>query len=245
MLGMQGQTTVRNANGVANHDKDTKMANVATLRIEDGHASPGTGLGSPRAGRAEPGNESSLGLVRRCIGGDESAFAELHRRYNKQILNYLNRMIDDRERAEDLVQDTFLRVYRHIRRFDQRRAFSSWIYSIANNLAKDELRRRARQPEWTASDLCDQSDGTAWPLEVEDPTSRPDDLYRRRALKAQVQEALQQLPERYRSVLVLRELQGKTYREISEITGWPLGSVRSRLNRGRARFAEIVAPLLD
>lgn len=224
---------------------------AAVLRIDRGRRAnacrSGAGPASVASSRANLRNECDAGLMKRCASGDEHAFAELHRRYDKKILNYIYRMTGDRERSEDLVQEAFVRVYRHAHRFDGRRRFANWLYVIAGNLAKNELRYRAKRPEWTVAALSAETDGERdanWPLEVEDPASRPDELLRRRVLRETVEEAVQQLSERRRVVFVLRELQGRTYKDIAEITELSEGTVKSRLHRARADFAKIVGPAL-
>jgi RNA polymerase sigma-70 factor, ECF subfamily len=161
-----------------------------------------------------------------------------------RLLNFIYRTIGDRERAEDLVQETFVRVYRHLHRFDQSKKFSTWAYTIAGNLAKNELRNRSRNPLVLFQTIKKNWDADHRPLEWEDNTYRPDDLYRKRHLKEMVDNAVAQLPEHHRLVFVLREMEGKTYEEISEITGVNLGTVKSRLNRARNNFAQIIEPLL-
>jgi RNA polymerase sigma-70 factor (ECF subfamily) len=143
------------------------------------------------------------------------------------------------------VQETFIRVYRHLHRFDQSKKFSTWIYTIASNLAKNELRNRSRNPLVLFQTLMKNRDADTRPLEWEDNTYRPDDLFRKRHLKSQVDSAVDQLPEHHRTVFVLREMEGKTYEEIAEITSTNLGTVKSRLNRARNNFAQLIAPLLD
>jgi len=167
------------------------------------------------------------------------------RRYDSRLVNFVYRTVGDRERAQDLVQETFVRVYRHIERFDQTKKFSTWIYTIASNLAKNELRNRSRNPLVLFQTIKQNWDADHRPLEWEDTQYKPDDLYRKRFLKEKVEEAVEQLPEHHRVVFVLRELQGKTYEEIAEITGVNLGTVKSRLNRARNNFAQIVAPMIE
>jgi len=183
-------------------------------------------------------------LVQTFIEGDERAFSELVQRYDNRLLNFVYRTVGDRQRAEDLVQETFVRVYRHIERFDQTKKFSTWIYTIAGNLAKNELRNRSRNPLVLFQTIKKNWDADHRPLEWEDTHYKPDDLYRKRFLKAKVEEAVEQLPEHHRVVFVLRELEGKTYEEIAEITGCNLGTVKSRLNRARNNFAQIIAPMV-
>jgi RNA polymerase sigma-70 factor (ECF subfamily) len=185
------------------------------------------------------------GVVARYLEGDRTAFAELVERYQTRLLNFIYRTTGDRERAEDLVQETFIRVYRHLHRFDQSKKFSTWIYTISSNLAKNELRNRSRNPLVLFQALRRNGDSDQRPLEWEDNTYRPDDLFRKRHLRRTVEAAVAELPEHHRAVFVLREVEGKTYEEIAEITGCNLGTVKSRLNRARNRFAQIIAPLLD
>ncbi len=184
-------------------------------------------------------------VVRRFLAGEEKAFAELVHRYDKRLQNFVYRTVGDRERAEDLIQETFVRVYRHLHRFDQSRKFSTWIYTIAGNLAKNELRNRSRNPLVLFQALVKNWEADFRPLEWEDPSTRPDDLYRKRFLRQKVNEAVAMLPEHHRVVFVLRELHGKTYEEIAEITGCNLGTVKSRLNRARNKFARIIAPMIE
>ncbi len=184
-------------------------------------------------------------VVRRFLEGETRAFAELVRRYDKRLGRFVYRMVGDWERAEDLVQETFIRVYRHLHRFDQNRKFSTWVYTIAGNLAKNELRNRSRNPVVLFQTIRKNWEADARPLEWEDPKTRPDDLYRKRFLREKVNEAVSQLPEHHRAVFVLREMQGKTYEEIAQITACNLGTVKSRLNRARNNFARIIAPMVD
>ena len=184
-------------------------------------------------------------LVSYYLGGQRFAFNEIAERYQDRLLNFIYRTIGDRDRAEDLVQETFVRVYRHLHRFDTTRKFSTWIYTIASNLAKNELRNRARNPLVLFHALRKSWDADHRPLEFEDSAYRPDDLFRKRRVREHVEAAVTELPEHHRVVFVLRELEGKTYEEISEITGVTLGTVKSRLNRARNRFARIIAPMLD
>ena len=184
-------------------------------------------------------------VVQRFLDGDQRAFGELVDRYDKRLINFVYRTVGDRERAEDLVQETFVRVYRHLHRFDQSRKFSTWIYTIAGNLAKNELRNRSRNPLVLFQTIKKNWDADHRPLEWEDTHYKPDDLYRKRHVREKVEEAVEQLPEHHRIVFVLRELEGKTYEEIADITGVNLGTVKSRLNRARNNFAQIIAPMVD
>ena len=110
---------------------------ATTLKLEQGAA---------QAARVERKALSDSEIVQRFLDGDERAFGDLVERYDRRLLNFVFRTVGDRERAQDLVQETFVRVYRHLHRFDQTKKFSTWIYTIAGNLAKNELRNRSRSP---------------------------------------------------------------------------------------------------
>lgn len=205
-------------------------------------------LGEDRGAREHTKQLRSLGdseVVQTFLDGDERAFGELVRRYDARLLNFVYRTVGDRERGQDLIQETFVRVYRHLHRFDQTKKFSTWIYTIAGNLAKNELRNRSRNPLILFQAIKKNWDADHRPLEWEDSRYKPDDLYRKRHLRELVEKVVQQLPDHHRIVFVLRELEGKTYEEIADITGCNLGTVKSRLNRARNNFARMIAPLLD
>jgi RNA polymerase sigma-70 factor (ECF subfamily) len=181
-------------------------------------------------------------VVSAFLTGESRAFDELVERYQTRLLNFVFRTIGDRDRAEDLVQEVFIRVHRHLHRFDRTKKFSTWIYTIASNLAKNELRNRSRNPLVFFQTMQGSADEEERPLQFEDTTSRPDDMYRKRHLRELVEQTVAALPEHHREVFVLRELEGKSYEEIAEITDCNLGTVKSRLNRARSAFAEIIEP---
>jgi RNA polymerase sigma-70 factor (ECF subfamily) len=206
----------------------------------------GTQSGGVRlAIQAPPRPPDDSSLVAAYLAGQATAFDEIVDRYQKRLLNFVYRTIGDRERAEDLVQEVFIRVHRHLHRFDQSKKFSTWIYTIASNLAKNELRNRSRNPLVFFQAIKKSWEADHRPLQFEDPHQRPDDLYRRRHLRELVEWTVSQLPGHHREVFILRELDGKSYEEIAEITGCNLGTVKSRLNRARNRFAQMIAPHLD
>lgn len=178
------------------------------------------------------------------VAGDERAFTEIYERYKTRIMNFIWRTIGDKERAEDLLQETLIRIYRHAWRFDNTKKFSTWIFTIAHNLAKNELRNRSRDPLVLFQTMRSAEEEDDRPLQFEDLKSRPDDMYRKRHLRLLVNRAVASLPEHHRQVFILREMEGKTYEDISEIIHCNLGTVKSRLNRARTAFAAIIEPAL-
>jgi RNA polymerase sigma-70 factor (ECF subfamily) len=183
-------------------------------------------------------------LVNAYLDGETRSFDVLVERYQTRLLNFVYRIVGDRERAEDLVQEVFVRVYRHLARFDRSKKFSTWIYTIASNLAKNELRNRSRNPLVLFTSMTKGWEDEERPLEFEDPSSRPDDLFRKRHVRELVESSVAQLPTHHREVFMLREIEGRSYEEIAEITHCNLGTVKSRLNRARNSFAEIIEPSL-
>jgi RNA polymerase sigma-70 factor (ECF subfamily) len=184
-------------------------------------------------------------LVAAHLAGDVRAFQELVLRYRSRLINFVGRMIGDRERAEALVQEAFIRVHRHLHRFDPTKKFSTWIYTIASNLAKNELRNRGRSPLVYGDTLRTAAEEGPRPLQFEDPTTRPDAMYASRHLRELVEVTVAGLSPHHREVFVLRELEGRSYEEIATLTRCNLGTVKSRLNRARNAFAERIAPYLD
>lgn len=190
-------------------------------------------------------NLDANALIARHLAGDERAFGEILKCYRSRLLAFIYRMIGDRERAEDLVQEAFIRIHRHLHRFDSTKKFSTWAYTIASNLAKNELRNRSRNPLVFYQSNRSRDDEDQRPLQFEDSTTRPDEMYANRHLKELVDATVDRLSPHHREVFVLRELQGKSYEEIAAMTQCNLGTVKSRLNRARAGFAEMIAPYLD
>src|SRR5262252_10741825 len=143
------------------------MAEVAIKRA------PLPGLATREKLRAQ----DDASVVGAFLDGEERAFQEIVERYQSRLLNFIYRTIGDREKAEDLVQEVFIRVYRHIHRFDRTKKFSTWIYTIASNLAKNELRNRSRNPLVLFQTIKGTQEDEERPLQFEDATSKPDDMY--------------------------------------------------------------------
>src|SRR6266550_2715214 len=135
-------------------------------------------------------SQDDAAVVSAFLTGEERAFQELVERYQTRLLNFIYRTIGDREKAEDLVQEVFIRVYRHLHRFDRSKKFSTWAYTIASNLAKNELRNRSRNPLVLFQTIKGNWDDDDRPLQFEDTTARPDDLYRKRHLRELVEETV-------------------------------------------------------
>ena len=168
-------------------------------------------------------------LLQQIQGGSQEAFNRLVDRYKNRLFNLVVRMIPTREEAEDIVQETFLRVYQHKNNFDPKYCFSTWIYTIALNLAKNNLRRKKKVKFLELFDLEETS---------EEPAVEPG----RVALGPWIEKEIEKLPEKYRVAFLLREMDQLPYEEIAEITGVPTGTVKSRVNRARTILAESLRP---
>ncbi len=176
--------------------------------------------------------------------GGQAAFAELMGRHRGPIVNFLNRLIGDRDRAEDLAQEVFLRVYRHAGTYRVTARFTTWLYTIASNLGKNELRNRARRRNVSMEDApreLAQDDYHFGTREDFLPPDRVTDLNDR---QRKVRAAIDSLPEHFRTMLVMRDMEGFSYEEIASMLSLPLGTVKSRINRARLEFKRRVEPML-
>ena len=166
-------------------------------------------------------------LIARLQKRDETAFEELLRQYEKKVYTLCFRMCGNSEDAEEAAQDTFLALWRGIDRFRQEASLSTWIYRLASNACIDLLRRRKKQ----GSSLS--LDDEELFLDAVDSAPRPQDAVEHREAQKLLQEGLSALPEEYRKVLILREIEGLSYTEIAESASLELGTVKSRISRGR------------
>ncbi len=183
-------------------------------------------------------------VMERCALGSEAAFSTLVQRYRTRIMNLVCRFISDRDRAEEISQEVFLRVYRNRERYRKSGKFSTWIFTIAVNLTKNEIRSRVRHKGTFSLDaLEEESGGQGLPFPDSNPL--PDADLNAREIQQRVAEALRKLPTRYREAVVLRDIEGLSYEEVGEILKIPGGTVRSRINRARLMLKERLKPHLN
>jgi|HigsolmetaAR202D_1030399.scaffolds.fasta_scaffold00003_109 RNA polymerase sigma factor, sigma-70 family len=177
-------------------------------------------------------------LVASAQRGDLESFNQLVRLYEGRVYNLCLRMLGDPESAADATQDSFISAYRNLRSF-RGGSFRSWLLRIATNACYDVLRVRKRKPA-TSLDAALSSDDENMKLDPPDPSESPDDTALRHELSEAIQVGLNQLPEDQRLVVILSDIQGMAYDEIATITNSNLGTVKSRLSRGRARLRDIL-----
>lgn len=179
-------------------------------------------------------------LMEQFQNGIEEAFNILVDRYSERLENYIARFVRDRSRCEDLLQETFLRVYRNRHSYEPRSAkLSTWLFTIAGNLGKSEYRKRKRRG--TRSIYAVSRDNEEYEMDLPDESGAPDDYTDSTIQDEYIQRAIDNLSDTYREVIILRELQQLTYEEICDITGLPMGTVKSRINRGRKHLQEMLS----
>ena len=180
-------------------------------------------------------------LIARFQNGDAYAFDLLVRRYKDPLLNFIYRFLGDLVESEDIVQETFYRVYKNKHYYKEVAKFSTWIYTIAGNLAKTELRRRKRRRVFSIH----KETAAEKELELPDLQSDPEKEVNTIVTEKIIQKAITSLPQKFRQVIVLRDIQGFSYEEISGIIKVPLGTVKSRVNRARLKLQDDLSFLLE
>jgi RNA polymerase sigma-70 factor (ECF subfamily) len=173
-------------------------------------------------------------LMSQFQAGTVEAFDILVSRYREPLTNYIYRFLGDMKECEDLLQETFLRVYRNRHSYRRIAKYSTWLYTIAGNLARSEYRKRKRRRLYSLQSV--NRDDEEYEVEIPDETFLPDTHAESQLQDRLIQDALKQIPEEFREVVVLRDVQQLAYEEIAEITGLPMGTVKSRINRGRTKL---------
>jgi RNA polymerase sigma-70 factor (ECF subfamily) len=189
--------------------------------------------------RAVPGGPSDHELVRSALGGSEPAFRTLVERYQRAVLSLVLRILQNRQDAEDVAQEAFVKAFTRLDTFDPAYKFSNWLFKIAHNTALDALRKRASDP---APALVGEGEP------IEDPLARvadtgappPDEASAAAEFRRDVERALARLRPDYRAVIVLRHLEGRAYEDIADILDLPLGTVKTFLFRARRELAGLL-----
>lgn len=181
-------------------------------------------------------------LMQRFQKGDEDAFNLLVRRHQKLLVNFIARYTGDKDNAEDLAQETFIRMFKAADRYKPGRAqFKTWMYFIAKNLCKNEIRNRGRRERYLVDNIIsndNSTDGNDEEIDLiasapADAAFQPEVALERKELRNTIQKAIAELPDQYRLPLVLRDIQGLSYDEIGNILELRSGTTKSRINRAR------------
>ncbi|MBI4372770.1 MAG: sigma-70 family RNA polymerase sigma factor [Candidatus Omnitrophica bacterium] len=182
-------------------------------------------------------------LIEQAKGGDHHAFSVLYERYRTRILNYVGRFLGERALAEEVTQNTFVAVFRNLHRYRPGKSAKPWIYQIASNLARNAHKTRKRAPQHISIDepVREGEEGTLGDiLKVKEAT--PSEALRAKEFHEEVQRAIDELPEKYREVLLLHDVEGTSYEEIQKILGLPRATVAKRLSRARLYFRRHINP---
>jgi RNA polymerase sigma-70 factor (ECF subfamily) len=182
-------------------------------------------------------------LVRRCVAGDAAAWEEIVRRYHRRIYNICYRFAGSADDAQDLTQDVFIKMYRTLNSYEvDRGAFMTWVTTITRNLLVDHFRKTKADRLTDSLDTAPSEHEGAMPLsdQIADKGLPPDARVQTREAAEAVHEALQKLSPELREAVILRDLQDMDYREIATVLKVPEGTVKSRINRGRAELARLL-----
>ena len=177
--------------------------------------------------------ETDYRLMRSVQAGDMVAFNEIVDRYKDRLMTVIGRMLSSNEEAEDVVQETFVRVYQHRQSFNFQHCFSTWIYTIGLNLARNELRRRRKFKHYDITEM--QGTESEISVEAKIPSRLPEALGK----------ALDTLPDKYKMAFVLRDIDELPYEEVAKVLDVPLGTVKSRVNRARLMLREQLEPRME
>ena len=192
--------------------------------------------------KKETNKEADLALVRRAKKGDYRAFDLLVLKYQSRIVSIAFKFVKEIHLAEDISQEAFIKAYRYIDSFREESAFYTWLYRITANTAKNYLVSKGRRKESSISEMSISENEDFFELPTNDS---PEQILMAQSLKDTIYDALSGLPEDTRTALSLREFEGFNYEEIAEIMNCPVGTVRSRIFRGREALEDLISPITD
>ncbi len=192
-------------------------------------------------------DQTDQSLVELCLQGDEGAAREIVHRFERPVFSLIYRMVRDRELAEDLAQEAFVRTLNNLRRYDPGYKFSSWLFKIAYNLTIDHLRKKDLEVVSIqgAPDAVTVDRQAATAITLPSTDERPDELLEARTLGSEIETAIEHLRPEYRTAILLRHVEGHSYEEIATIMDVPLGTVKTYIHRARNELKEALAHLRE
>lgn len=182
--------------------------------------------------------EDEKKLILQSKSGDVESFERLVKTYQKMAYNVAYRIMGNEEDAKDMTQEALIKVYKNIKGFRMDASFSTWLYRIVMNTCKDELRKK-KMKVISIDQPIDTGDGQMQ-MDIEDTGLHPDEILISRETQTEVHEALQNVSEKNRIVVVLRDIKGFSYSEISDIIDVPVGTIKSRISRGRQELKAVL-----
>ena len=181
-------------------------------------------------------DKSDKKIIQEYLDGSEAAFSDLVKKYLKPVYNFVYRLAYDRDTAEDLTQETFLKVWKNLERYNPEKNFKTWLFTIAKNTAFDYLKKKKEIPFSRFTD----EEGENWLENVMDEDVLPDEILARSDLAEGLEKILEKLPPHYRAILLLHYKEDFTLHEIAEILGEPYNTVKSRHQRGLVKLKELL-----
>jgi RNA polymerase sigma-70 factor (ECF subfamily) len=172
-------------------------------------------------------------LISSFQNGDEEAFAEIVKRYKDKLSNFLYRYVGSYDDSQDIAQDTLIKVYVSKHLYKEVAKFSTWIYTIAINLAKTKIIKKQKFKVFSLNSVSDEGERE---FDIPDEAYLPDVNANGKIQNYYIQRALESIPVKYRKLVILRDIEDFSYEEICDITGLPMGTVKSRINRGREKL---------
>ncbi len=195
----------------------------------------------PGGGPPELSPHDERALIQRCLSGDVAAFEPLVEKYRQRVWRLAYQVLHDREEAWDCAQEAFVRAFHSLPSFRGQSAFYTWLFRITVNLATDRHRARGAQARAFGAERVPEEE---WERTTADPGARPDQVAARAEQRARIGQALDALPPKARTIIMLSDVEGLSYREIAEVLNCPIGTVMSRLHNARKRLKALLGPML-
>lgn len=169
--------------------------------------------------------------IKQVLKGDQNAFADIVSLYQHKLYQVCYRMLGNKQESEDIAQEAFVRAYMNLHTFDQKRKFSTWLYRIATNLCIDRIRKK--KPDYYLDAEVSGTEGLDLYSQIASEDQLPEETLEQMELQDRIQYEIGRLPDKYRTVVVLKYIEELSLQEISEILDMPLGTVKTRIHRGR------------
>ena len=193
------------------------------------------------AGAPSPSEIDERGLIQRCIAGDATAFEPLVEKYRQRVWRLAYQVLHDREEAWDVAQEAFVRAFHSLPSFRGQSAFYTWLFRITVNVATDRHRQRGAQARAFGPERVSEEE---WARTTPDPGGGPEQQAARKEQRERIRSALDALPPKARTIIMLSDVEGLSYREIAEVLNCPIGTVMSRLHNARKRLKALLGPML-